>query len=429
MGTNSIKLIKDDELCTGCGTCSAICPKDAIQMTIDRYRGIYSPKINASKCNKCGICYKICPGVEVNFKELSMEIFGEYPENKLIGNYAKCYIGYSNDPTIRYNSTSGGVITQLLIFALEEKIIDGALVTRMKKDNPLEPEPFIARTAKEIIKASNSKYCPVPANIALSKVALSKEGERFAVVGLPCHIHGIRKAERINEKLKNKIVLHIGIFCNHAPNFLATEYMLEKVKINTTDVEELRYREKGWPGKMNITLKNGKKSFDYGEYWSSVGNFFYPVRCTGCCDHTAELADISCGDAWIPEIQNKDDVGTSIIISRTESSEKLIEDAKKKNKITLEPIDSSRVIESQKQAINFKKRGLKSRMVILKIFGNKTPYYETYGLSNPTLAFFLSGISTYTKIYLSSKRELWNLLICYQSLKSKIMKCIKKLIT
>ena len=35
----------------------------------------------------------------------------------------------------------------------------------MKKDNPLEPEPFIARTREEIIEASKSKYCPVPANI------------------------------------------------------------------------------------------------------------------------------------------------------------------------------------------------------------------------------------------------------------------------
>jgi len=428
MDTNSIKLVVDNELCTGCATCSAVCPKDAIGMIIDKDSGTYFANVNEDKCNKCGICYKICPGVEVNFKDLNIEIFGNYPENTLIGNYAECYIGYANSCSVRYNSTSGGIITQLLIFALEEKIIDGALVTRMKRDNPLEPEPFIARTKKEIIEASNSKYCPVPANIALKEITFSKEGERFAVVGLPCHIQGIRKMEKRNKKLKNKIVMHIGIFCNHTPSFLATEYMLEKLKINATDIKGLRYRGEGWPGKMNINLINGKRSFDYGEYWSSVGKLFYPVRCTACCDHTAELADISCGDAWLPEIQNKDNVGTSIIISRTASSEKLIEDAMKKGKISLEVIDSGKVIESQKQAINFKKRGLKSRMVILKMFGKKIPYYETYGLSNPTPKFFLNGISVYTKICLSSKRYFWSLLIYYQLLKSKMIKCIKKLI-
>jgi len=53
-----------------------------------------------------------------------------------------------------------GVVTQLLIFLLEKGIIDGALVVRMREDQPLEPEPFIARTKEEIISTSKFKYCP-----------------------------------------------------------------------------------------------------------------------------------------------------------------------------------------------------------------------------------------------------------------------------
>lgn len=132
---------------------------------------------------------------------------------------------------IRYNSSSGGLITQLLIFALEECIIDGAQVTRMKNDNPLEPEPFIARTKEDIIGASTSKYCPVPANIALKEIIDSKKGEKFAVVGLPCHMHAIRKAEQINKKLSEKTVLHVGIFCGHSSNFLGTKLWLDKFRI------------------------------------------------------------------------------------------------------------------------------------------------------------------------------------------------------
>jgi len=79
-------------------------------------------------------------------------------------------------------------VTALFIFALEKGLIDGALVTGMKKDKPLEPEPFIARTREKIISARGSKYCSVPANIALKEILKAKEEERFAVVGLPCHI-------------------------------------------------------------------------------------------------------------------------------------------------------------------------------------------------------------------------------------------------
>ncbi|MGB2728538.1 MAG: coenzyme F420 hydrogenase/dehydrogenase beta subunit N-terminal domain-containing protein [Halobacteriota archaeon] len=205
MSDETIAQVVKDNLCTGCGTCVALCPEEAIKLTINEKKGIYVPELNEKKCNNCGICYEVCPGHEVDFKALNLEIFGKEPEDVLIGNPLNCYIGHTTDWGIRYNSASGGLVTQLLIFALEEGIIDGALVTRMKKDNPLEPEPFIARTREEIIEASKSKYCPVPANIALVEILESEEGEKFAVVGLPCHIHGIRKAEQINKSLKEKM--------------------------------------------------------------------------------------------------------------------------------------------------------------------------------------------------------------------------------
>lgn len=59
------------------------------------------------------------------------------------------------------------MVSALLIFALEQGIIDGALVTKMSENNPLEPQPFIARTREEIISAAKSKYCPVRIRLPL----------------------------------------------------------------------------------------------------------------------------------------------------------------------------------------------------------------------------------------------------------------------
>ena len=156
-------------LCTGCGTCVALCPNNAIKLSIDKNKGVYIPQLNKSLCNGCGICSRICPSYNINFKSLNLSIFGKEPKS-LIGNYSNCYMGFSTDKSIRYNASSGGMITIILIFALENKLIDGALVTRMKKNNPLEPESFIARTKEEVIEASQSKYCPVSANVALKDI-------------------------------------------------------------------------------------------------------------------------------------------------------------------------------------------------------------------------------------------------------------------
>jgi len=135
----NIKNIVKKGVCVGCGTCVALCPQGAIELIIDKKKGIYVPKIDKSKCNNCGICLKVCPGVSIDYGQLGQEIFGKKPEDVLIGNYLNCYTGHATDYNIRYNSASGGLVTSLLIYALEKGIIDGALVTRMKKDKPLEP--------------------------------------------------------------------------------------------------------------------------------------------------------------------------------------------------------------------------------------------------------------------------------------------------
>ena len=424
--TKSIKKTVKVNLCTGCGTCIALCPNEALKLTINEKEGIYMPELDEEKCNNCGTCFSICPGHEVDFKQLNLEIFGKEPEDILIGNYLNCYIGHATDYDIRYNSASGGLITQLLIFALEEGIIDGALVTKMKKDNPLEPEPFIARTREEIIDASKSKYCPVPANIALREILESEEGKRFAVVGLPCHIHGIRKAEQINEKLKEKVVLHIGLFCGHTPNFLGTEFLLNKMlSVKKEDVKKLDYRGEGWPGGISVTLKSGDKKFmPYNDAWGVFGLFFYPIRCTLCCDGVCELADISFADAWLPELES-DTIGESIIISRTEISEKILQNTILKKKIQIKTVGKSKAIQSQEGGgMLYFKKNLKARTFLLKLFGKRTPTYNIE-LFNPKLVIHLRTMLLYSHIYISSKRYLWMVIPPYIYLRVFVGKMLR----
>ena len=402
---NTIKEVVKNELCTGCGTCIALCPNEAIKLTINEKKGIYVPELNEEKCNNCNTCYEVCPGHEVDFKQLNLKIFGKEPEDVLIGNYLNCYIGHSTDYDVRYNSASGGLVTQLLIFALEEGIIDGALVTRMKKDNPLEPEPFIARTKEEIIEASKSKYCPVPANIALKEILESKEGEKFAIVGLPCHINGVRKAEQINKNLKEKISLHIGIFCGHTPNFLGTEFLMNKLGIKKEDVKNLSYRGEGWPGSMKISLESGELLLLLPDYWGGLFDlhFFTPSRCLLCSDGTCELADISFGDAWLPELSD-DKIGKSIIISKSEIGGKLLHTMKLKNEIELNETAAKKVIQSQAGMLYFKKKNLNARSKLFKVVPKNDNVLESDAMD------YLIALSPYLNAYISSKSFLRKLL-------------------
>ena len=418
MTDKTIAQVVNDGLCTGCGTCVALCPNEAIELVINKKKGIYVPELKKEKCINCGICYKVCPGHEVDFKQLNLEIFGNEPENVLIGDYLNCYIGHSTNCNIRYNSASGGLVTQLLIFALEERIIDGALVTRMKKDKPLEPEPFIARTKEEVIEASKSKYCPVPTNIALKEILEAEEGVKFAVVGLPCHIHGIRKAEQVNKKLKEKIVLHIGIFCGHSPSFLATEFSLQQMNIKEEDIRKLNYRGEGWPGSMYMEFKNGNKKLInfFAECWDKgFGLYFFPDRCALCCDGVCELADVSFGDAWLPEIRRDESIGKSIIISKTKIGDEILQKCHAKKKIELDKVSAEKVIKSQRAMLNFKKKSFQARVSIFNLFDKKVPNY-TSRLLKPSVRDYLNAASFYFWLWISSK-HLWRLLDVHNSIK------------
>ena len=383
-------------LCCGCGTCAGVCPTGAIKM--EPSTGLFKPEINPALCTQCQLCLKSCPGEAVDFNALQLKIFGQKPTCQTMGNYLACYTGYSLDQKIRFNSASGGLITQLLLFALENKIIDGAIVTRMSKTNPWQPEAFIARTKQEIVEASKSKYCPVATNACLKQIL--KEDGKFAIVGLPCHIHGIRKAESIFKALEDKIVLQFGLLCSHSVDFAGIDFLLKKLKIEMSEVSKMSYRGQGWPGSLIVETKSATKVSlplvgSWYAYWPLFSSFFFtPLRCTMCSDQAAEFSDISFGDAWLPEFKGEKK-GVSIVISRTKRGQLLLDEAGLAKTITLKPLDIARVEQSQLVNLKFKKDDLPYRLSFMASMGKVTPSY-------PELHPSFSSISALRTLYVYS---------------------------
>lgn len=372
----NIKSIPENHLCTGCGTCIGLCPANAIILTKSKNQGIYIPKVNDTKCTDCKLCLKICAGYKVNLNRDILSTSKKLGIDKMIGTLHSCHIGYSNDPIIRKESTSGGIITQTLDHAFTNGLIDGAIVVRMKKNDPLTPDPILAKSTEDIRSASKSKYCPVPMNIALKE--LRHQDGKYAVVGLPCHIHGIRLAENELKWMKDKIVLRIGLFCSHTVNFFGTDFILKQYRIDKKRIEEISYRGKGWPGKFSVRYDNSKElDFpfirDWYGYWNAFSAFFFtPIRCLSCPDQTNELADISIGDAWLPELRDKTK-GQAIIISRSDISDQLLSEMKLNNSITITKIHVEKVKESQEFSLNIKKETLRARLQLLNSIGFQTP--------------------------------------------------------
>ncbi len=400
----------DTGLCTGCGTCAGICPTGAIIMKPTC--GLFEPTVNAALCTQCQLCLKACPGRSVDFEALRMQVFGAQPAHKTIGNYSSCYTAYSFDQDIRFHSASGGAITQLLLFALENKIIDGAVVTRMSKTNPLQPEAFIAKTKQEIIDASKSKYCPVSTNACLKQI-LKEEG-KFAIVGLPCHIHGVRKAETLLKVLQGKIVLQFGLLCSHTVDFAGIDFLLQKLGVEPNQVSKMSYRGEGWPGSLTVETKTANKITmplvgSWHAYWPLFSSFFFtPLRCTMCSDQAAEFSDLSFGDAWLPEYR-KEKTGASIIVSRTQRGQQLLNAAASAKVLNLKPLDVSRVEQSQHVNLRFKKDDLACRLSFLASMGQVTPSYPNLACSSGSIS-ALRTLYVYSNLKAASNMRLRSVL-------------------
>jgi coenzyme F420 hydrogenase subunit beta len=340
--------------------------------------GVFSPELDSAKCNHCGLCVRCCPGHAVDFKKLNESVFGKQVEDASIGNYLECYVGHSTDRKIRGISASGGVVTQLLAFGFDARLFDAALVVRMRKDSPLQTEAFVARRKEDLFFASKSKYCPTSVNEALC--FLRKEEGRFALVGLPCQIHGLRKAEQELDDVKGKIVLCIGLFCSHSVSFEGTEFLAEKLGVRPEQIKEIIYRAPDSPGQMclrlfnetNITLPMVGSWHAYMPIFSSF--LFTPKRCAMCPDMTNELADISVGDAWFPEFK-KSKLGESIVITRTWKGQEILNQARRAGTLLLLPADLERVKRSQLVPLTFKKADLKTRLEIIQSQRTPTPAF------------------------------------------------------
>ena len=412
---DSISFTVANELCTGCGLCEGACPSKAIKMMVQK--GRFLPVINNVLCKNdkgCHRCYDTCPGIGVDLLRIAKEIFvdEQITNDKLIGHYLKCYTGHSNNYDIRYHCASGGMVTQFLIFLLQKKLIDGAIVTSFDPTNELLVNSFIARTPEEILKGKSSKYAPVTLNHAIQDIKASKG--KYVIVGLPCHIEGFRKYEYLDKNIQNKIIGYFAIYCSGSRTFGFTEYIMKERNIDLKGLSYLSYRDNGCLGGLVAKGKDTKNGVpfnyyeDYQKYCHPLRSIFIPKRCILCVDHYGELSDISFGDIHIaPYIHDK--IGVNSLIVRKKKWIDLLIEAKNESCITLNEISAQTLNESQRMAYVKKSRNAKFILLIKKAKGI-APVFDSIGHENIDLKTVFQYFHNRIQQYIGRNRHLWFLI-------------------
>ncbi len=347
--------------CTGCGVCTAACRYGAIKMekTPD---GSYAPSVKISLCVDCGNCTAICPALNICPSGIKKE---RSHRNNAIGSFEEIFTGYSLNKERRYTSTSGGVLPEIAEHLLRKGAID-AVIGLGRREGLFEYVPGIFSDVSELTRAV---YIPVPLDTVLKDIDRSK---RYLLIGLPCHVHGLKCLLEKDPELKKCIKYVFGLFCSHTISETGVRTVLENRGIDPASVDKLSFRGNGWPGGISISLKDGRTalianqdsvwSFLYGGYFCSF------IHCLCCVDHTNELADISFGDAWLKEVMAGDDQGSSMVIVRDPELLSVLNEMNGST-LALTPSNPNKAAKSQRAPLTIKKSLYLSRKKILTAFG------------------------------------------------------------
>jgi len=303
------------DLCSGCGTCAAVCPEDVI--VVNEF-----PKL-VGKCTNCGYCLIQCPRSYLPLDKIEEELFNKSGE--LLGNYnlikaAKSKSGEGQD---------GGFVTALINYMLENNLIDGAIISGLDKEDPWTPQAMLATTAEEVKSGSGTRYTNSPNNSAL-KEAKDKGLKKLAVVGLPCQIQGIRKINYYpHEKvdLAGRVKYTISIFCskNYLKEMLQ-DIVVEKYKLNLKKITKFDIK-----GKYFLAYQGNEKT----EIPLTEISVYARKGCGVCTDFTGKLTDFSVG-----AVGSAADFST--VIARTNEATDLLKKMENANLIETQEIDDGK---------------------------------------------------------------------------------------
>lgn len=371
---NVCNVIVPNEICVGCGLCAGICPADALEIEWNKY-GEYVPVERAGRCTDCGECLQVCPfgNQQVNETDLAKAEFENIEgikHNPVTGFYLDLYAGYSKVDDHRVNAAAGGLTTWLLETLLKEKIVNRVCCITSCVGPDILFRYTIVDSVEDIRKASKSVYYPVELSKVISEI-LSIDA-KYAVVGLPCMLKGLRLAMLRNADLKNRIVVLVGLVCGQQKSKYFTEYLCALAGGNPSELSSATFRVKDsrrhhLDHRFEFKCGSGptaRKGCIYqtqgmSRLWGY--DCFKLNACNFCDDITAEVADVTFGDA-IAEDYSYGNMGANFAIVRHPLVNTILLRGADSGQLVLDRVSKEAVLKRQKDLVKQKRGDLQHKL-------------------------------------------------------------------
>jgi len=335
-------------ICAMCYGCVCFCSANELNvLTVKDDKPTY---YHEADCLKCGICYLICPRT----KDLDAALKNKFKFSQPIGHFESIRSLRTTDEETSAVCCDGGVGTSILRFLLDNKRIDGAIVS--KREGLWNNKPMIATNFQDLLECAGSSLSHSASISDMGNLTTYAsilgivQGSRrldltkLAVIGTPCQIKTIRKMQMLRIVPSHLVHYTIGLFCFE--NFLLNEegkrYLEKKIGANLSQIKKINIKEN-----FIVNLNDGRTHHIDLE---DLGPIIRP-ECLACVDFSNYTSDISLGGLGSPD-------GYTSTLVRSKSGQRMINEAISQGYLEETQIDYERMIEKiEKMASRKRKRG------------------------------------------------------------------------
>jgi coenzyme F420 hydrogenase subunit beta len=324
-------------LCIGCGACVYLCPY---------FRNHKGRTVQLFSCNLTqGRCHAACPKTEVDLDELARAHWGRSYQGTPVGWYEEALAARAGKGMAPGTYQGGGTVSALLLEAMNQGLIEAAVLTGSNEKGPL---PLLAESADEIIACASSKFGATPTLEALNRAAAA--GRRnLGVVGTPCQVTALAKmrSNPLNrDDFVDPVSLVIGLFCNWALD----QRPLRAYLSGLVDLSRVKGMDIPPPPANILRVDLGDETL---EIPLDEIRPFIPDTCGLCPDMTSEWADLSVG-------MFEGRPGWNTLLVRTTKGRQLVESAVKSGLLLTEPMPAANMEHLSEAAAGKKRRAFQA---------------------------------------------------------------------
>lgn len=324
-------------ICVGCGACVGMCP----------YFNYFDGKVVIMDPCPAGTfrCLQVCPVADY---EGTSSFKGDTSGD--IGLCREIIMARATDDMIRMKSQYGGVVSVLLVYAIEKGVISSAVLT--DTGNLFAPKGRLVYNPSEVLACAGSRYS-ASGNLSTLNTAITKGLSRLGVVGLPCQMEALARMalmEPDGEERAGAVSLKIGLFCTWAVDHWALASYLARqgvggplLKSDIPPPPSEVYRVQTTKGWREFPLSDIRTMVQKG--------------CFLCEDMTAERSDISVGNA-------EGTRGWNTVIPRTDKGAELLKSAIKDGWLKIANLPGANMDHIKEAARNKRNRARHRRMVM-----------------------------------------------------------------